>query len=280
MQAVKARAHQQPLPQPAERQPDVGMLQTLQRTRHQRQRDKLVGRHADQQRQRCEKCRHQHVVEHMVAIVRPQAKLTLAVVHRVQFPPPLDLVLGAVIPVTSKVEHDQVDQEADQRSVGDARPQRVEVEVVHPAQAEPFLQAVKRGLQGEKQHQIDQPQAVDEGVEHIHPHRAAVGPDFKWPQRFERPQHGVDHADLQQPGKKPQHAVIGEIVIHHEVKVVEHRLHQGDENPGLRLADEQAGGVADPVERIEHGGGWRRSAGAQRAAAMVGVGFSCSDAAC
>lgn len=83
VRSMKARAHQQPLAQRTEAEAQVGMRQVLDCPRYQQNQDELCRRHPDQQRDRRHPDALDQIVEKMVAAVRPEAHLALAVVHAV-----------------------------------------------------------------------------------------------------------------------------------------------------------------------------------------------------
>ena len=85
--------------------------------------DKLAGPHADGDAHHDEDEVTQHVIQQMVSVVRPHRHLALAVVQRVQLPPPSPAMLGAMDEVVHEGEPQQVQHEADQRHVGDTGPQ-------------------------------------------------------------------------------------------------------------------------------------------------------------
>ena len=173
------------------------------------QRHELPGCDADQDGQQHEQQVAQHVVKQVVAVVGPHRHLTLRVVQRMQGPPPVELVLGPVQPVIGKVEHHEVDQKAGQRAIGHARPELVQMEgrqAPRAQRADAFFQPV---LEGEEHHQLEQAQAVDQRVDHVHTHRGPVGHGLHRPLALHRPDHRHHHRDLQQAHDEPAGAVVG-----------------------------------------------------------------------
>ena len=116
------------------------------------------------------------VVQHVVAVVRPERHLPLRVVQRMQRPPPAEHVRQPVAPVVGEIEDDRVDAERQHRLAEQEREQPLQHRR-HPALVgEP---AVQRHLRLVEQHEGDQRQHADarqHGVEHVHADRLAVRP--------------------------------------------------------------------------------------------------------
>ena len=128
----------------------------------------------------------QQVVQQMVAVVRPHRHLALAVVQRVQLPPPGVAVLGAVQQVVHRVEDHQVEQEADPGDVGDAGPGAVELQGRPAGHAQHAEEVVPQRLEREEQQHAEEAQAVQQGVDHVHAHGSAVGHGFHRAPAFQR----------------------------------------------------------------------------------------------
>src|ERR1700735_602592 len=109
--AMKNRADDNALEQPAVRQACIDVLDALHEVADGDQHHKLIGLHTDKQRDRRKERSLNDIVEKVVAVIVPQRHLLLAVMHRMQFPPHAETMLPAVIPVAGKIEQDQVDQE-------------------------------------------------------------------------------------------------------------------------------------------------------------------------
>jgi hypothetical protein len=211
--AMKARAHQQPLADRTEAQPQVGMRQALHQLREHHHRHELRGRHADRLRQQHEQCVADQIVEQVVAVVRPHRHLPLAVVHGVQRPPPAVAVLRAVQGVVGRVEHHEVQHESGERGVGDTRPQRrcklVQLPAAHTMQRQPAERGVGQWIDGEKQRQPEQAEPVDQGVDHVGADGSTVVHRLHRPQTLQRPDQCQQDHDLQRAEQQPAGGIEG-----------------------------------------------------------------------
>ena len=118
----------------------------------------------------------------MVAVVAPHRHLPLRMVQRMQCPPPIEMMLAPVYPVVGEIKNDQVDDKAEHGAVRHAGPELVQVQGAEAAATQLAKQRLQRVLQGEEHHQFEQPQPVDQGIDHIDPNRPPIRHRLYWPQ--------------------------------------------------------------------------------------------------
>ncbi len=121
--AVKTRTDPQPLTQPTKTHTQIGMLKALAQLRQGHHRNELAGRNANDLSHHDPNQRMQQVVQHMVAVVGPLRHLTLRMMHRMQGPPGVELMLRAMQPIVDEVKHNEINDEADQRAIRHTEPQ-------------------------------------------------------------------------------------------------------------------------------------------------------------
>ena len=249
---VKARADQQALGHAAEGAAQVGVLQAFEQLGDGHQPHELRGRHADGDGHGDEDGVVQRAVEQVVAVVAPHRQLALAVVHSMQPPPPVPLVLGAMHPVADEVEHQQVDHEADQRPVGHAGPQRVQLQRGHAVRAQHADAVGQPVLDGEEHRQLEQAQAVQQGVDHVHADGGAVHHRLDRPAPLRGADQQQQHRDLQQAHQQPaggHEAVLQQVA---QAQAEGRGLDQALEQPLL--------GQGEGIEGVEHDRSVRRRA--------------------
>ena len=267
---VETRADPQALAQASEPDAQVGVLQVLAELHDRHHRDELARRDADQLGHHHHDAVVQQRVEQVVAVVAPHRHLALRMVQRMQVPPPAQLVLAAVDPVLEEVEDHQVDQQADQRQVGDAGPHLVDMEsapALHPQQAE---QLVEQRVGHEEQRHPEDAQPVDQRVEDVDPDRRLVPHRLGRPPALQRADHRHHHQQLQHPDQQPAGGVVGVLQQVAHVQREHQGLHHGLEEPllggGKKIGDRVHGSV------VLRGGARRRvrAAAAQRCWAIHG----------
>ncbi len=255
VQPMEAGRDQQPIAQPAEMQPHIGVLQALQQLRDGDQQHVLRRLHADHQ---CRDGKHramQQIVEEVIAVVGPQCHLLLAVVQRVQVPPPVEGVRQAVVRVVEQVEQHQVDQEADDGDGGHAGPPVLHVQVGPAPEAQLAVERVDQRLQREEQQQREQAEPVEQRVDDVRPHGAAILHRLHGAPALQRPQHQQHHGNLHQAHQQPFGAGIGILHVAAHADGIGERHHDMLEQQVLRLGE----GVGDPVEHVSGPAGGRRT---------------------
>ena len=182
----------------------------------------------------------QNAFQHMAAVVAPHRHLALRMVQRMQLPPPLQLVLAAVRPVADKIKQQQVDQQTDGSGVGHAGPELVQVQRAVTCRAQRAEDLVKPGSQGEKQHQAEQSEPVDQGVEDV---RADAGPasgrihGLHWTPALQGTENGQQDDDLDNAHHEPGSRAISVFKQAAHAKREQQRLHHGFEQPGLGVGE-------------------------------------------
>ena len=167
VQPVKARADPQPFAHRAKPQTKVGMLKTLAQLGNGHNRYELARPDTNQLRDQHHRYIDHYIVEQMVAVVAPHGHLALCVVQRMQSPPPFNLVLATVDPVTHKIKHHQVNQEADDGDVGHAGPELINVKRTVSSGAQRSKGLVKPRIQRKKQRQPEHAQPMNQRVQNI-----------------------------------------------------------------------------------------------------------------
>ena len=120
-----------------------------------------------------------------------------------QPPPPLNLVLPTVYPVADKVKHHQVNQQADNGDVGDARPKLIQVKRAVARRAQSTKQFVKQRVQRQKQRYPEKTQPMDQRVQHIGANGGTVSHCFDGSPTLQRANHSQQKSDLQQAHQQP-----------------------------------------------------------------------------
>ena len=213
--------------------PHIGVLQALQDARGRHQQHVLARFDPDHQRNHRHIAIAQQVVEQMIAVIRPQIHVALAVMQAVKPPPPVELMAGPVIPVIEKIEHEQVDEEAGDRMVGHAGPQVFQIEGLHAFHVQRCRQLILERIQKQKNQHRKRAEAMDHGIQKIDPARTAVTQRMHRDQRLQRPQYRKQQGDLADADQEPFGALerlFGEFA-HAEIE--DQRLHHGLEQPAL-----------------------------------------------
>ena len=185
------------------------MLQVFAELAERQQGHKLPGPHAHQGSHGSDHQPGQHVIEQMVAVVAPHRHLPLRVVQGMQGPPPAQLVLAAVNPVLHQIEQHQVQHKAHPGLVSHPRPQPVQVPGGHALGTQQPQPLLEQGIQAEEHGQLEQAQAVDQGVQDIGAHGPVVVLGFGGPQPLHRPDQHQHEGDLDQPDQQPSGAFVG-----------------------------------------------------------------------
>ena len=119
VQPMKQRIDEQLVDHRPEADAHIGVREILDQPAHEDEHRVLAGRHADEQPDAAEDDGLEHIIEHMVAIIRPAVHLPLAVVEAVQRPPPGKGVLQAVNDVLGEIEDREIKREEQDRLVAE-----------------------------------------------------------------------------------------------------------------------------------------------------------------
>jgi hypothetical protein len=111
---------------------------------------------------------------------------------------------------------------------GDAGPQIVEFDIRNIVQPQPPLHVVEKRLQREEKEQVQDAELGDPRVQHVDAHRLAALPLLHRTQRFERAQDRVHRQHLEHAHDHPVQAVVGVLVVVHQVEAEQQRLHHVD----------------------------------------------------
>jgi hypothetical protein len=222
------------------------MLQAFHQLRDGHDGDELPGRDADEARRQHDDGVAQQVVQQVVAVVAPHRHLALAVVQRVQLPPPVELVLAAVDPVVQQVEHHQVDGKGQHRHVGHAGPHLVEVEGAPARRAQAAHGVVEKRLQHEEDGQAEQAEPVDQRVEHVDADGLAVDHRLHRAPALQRADHRDQHHDLDGADQQPAGGVEG-------ILGPAAQAHGEDQRLDRRLENQPCSAAKTSVKPLDHG---------------------------
>ncbi|OMP13241.1 hypothetical protein COLO4_02024 [Corchorus olitorius] len=223
MQAMEAWRDQQPVAEPPEMQPHVGVLKALQQLRNGNQQNVLRRLKPDDERRDGKHRTTQYIVEDVVAVIGPQRHLLLTVMQRMQ-----------------------IDQKADDSDGRDTRPPVFDVQMRPAPETQLPIEVVDQRLQREKHQQREETQAMKERVEDVGAHGVAVLQRFDRAPALQRAENQQQHRDLHQPHQQPFGAGVGIFDVTAQADGIGDRHHDVLEEHILRLRE----GVGDPVEHV------------------------------
>ena len=233
MPAMKRRAHQQPVTQPAEIHPRIDVRQTLDHAGGNNDHHKLARRHAERQRRHRHCRRRQHVVQQMVAVIRPETHLPLAVMQTVQRPPPVEAMLQAVHGVFNQINQDDENHERRQTIARNAGNHVLDIGAHHIVHAQPRVKFRDRNHQQQKNQQRQHTQPMEPGVDHVRAHGFFIRPLFDRAPRFQRLEQRIQHDDFNDTDHHRADGFVRLFDVSHEFQVKHQRLHRGFKEPAL-----------------------------------------------
>ncbi|MNS76129.1 hypothetical protein D3C72_1096670 [compost metagenome] len=201
---------------------------------------KLARGHTDQHGHQHQNAVGQDIVQQVVAVVAPHRHLALRMVQRMQLPPPDEAVLATVDPVGHKVENHQIHQEADPGHIGHARPECVYMPGLKPLHAQAAYQPVPQGVDGKKERQAEQPQAVDQCVENIDADGVPVGHRLHRAPALQRRNHQHHDDNLQATHQKPASGGVAIFQKVGQAHVEQQRLEHLFKHPLLGIVKKRA----------------------------------------
>ena len=169
----------------------------------------------------------------MVAIIRPERHLSLAVVQAVQRPPPIKTMLGTMNPIFSQVNDEQRYDKGADGVAGQPRDQVFDVrphQIMHP---KPRIEFVDGNHQHKKNQQGQHTHPVQPGVDHVSTPRAVFRPLLHRTPRFQRFQQQAQCTDFQHAHHRHAQPFVDRFRVRHKIESKQQRLNPAFEKPSL-----------------------------------------------
>ncbi|KFB71305.1 MAG: hypothetical protein AW09_003551 [Candidatus Accumulibacter phosphatis] len=129
-------------------------------------------------------------------------------------------------PVLGKVQDAQIDQETEQWPGFQHREPILELRRNDVVEAQPAFEVGEQGCQQGENEQWNDSQPVEEGIQHVYPHRLAIRPDLDRSQRLQGSQQQKSDGDLQYPAEEELDAVESHFQIAAHSRGQQHGLQQ------------------------------------------------------
>lgn len=148
-------------------------------------------------------------------------------------PPPAKGVGQTVAPVLGKVQDQQIDHEAGQ-GMGVERGQPIlELLRDHVMETQPAVESHEGWCQQGKDRQRNNAQAVEHGVQHIHPYRLAPAPPFRRPEGLQRTHDRISDRQFKNTDENELDTLEAHLHITGQPQRKKCRLDQAVEQPAL-----------------------------------------------